>query len=222
MLFRNRREAGRLLLREVRAMGLEKPVVLGVPRGGVIVAAEVAAGLRAPLDVIIPRKVGAPFNPELAIGAVGQDGSVILDESLLAALRVREDYITQKVREELREIDRRLKAFRRGKPPAPLEGMDVVVVDDGIATGLTMTAALRSVQNRSPSRLVLAVPVAPQEAVRRLADEVDDTICLHSPDPFSAVGQWYVDFRQVEDEEVIAALEGAWLREPGRESPGDT
>ncbi|NPV69987.1 MAG: phosphoribosyltransferase [Firmicutes bacterium] len=217
-MFRDRREAGRLLLAEVRGLNLEKPVVLGVPRGGVVVAAEVSRGLGAPLDVIIPRKIGAPFNPELAIGAVAQDGSIILDESLVAALHVGEAYIASKAREETREIDRRLRVFRGGRPALDLEGMDVVVVDDGVATGLTITAALRSIQNRSPSRLVLAIPVAPQDAVRRLGEEVDDLVCLGTPEPFSAVGQWYLNFEQVEDEEVIALLEESWR---GR-SPWDT
>ncbi|MCR4398432.1 MAG: phosphoribosyltransferase family protein [Firmicutes bacterium] len=206
MILRDRVQAGLLLLDEVRRLNLARPVVLGIPRGGVIVAAEVAKGLRAPLDVIIPRKIGAPFNPELAVGAVTQDGTLILDDSLKAALRVDDRYIQMRVRDEIREIERRLEVFRRGLPPMDLASADVVVVDDGIATGLTITAALRSVSAQSPSSTVLAVPVAPTEALERLSGEVDHLVCLASPEPFYAVGQWYARFDQVEDEEVIAAL----------------
>ncbi|MGE5483649.1 MAG: phosphoribosyltransferase [Ignavibacteriales bacterium] len=206
MVFKDRKEAGRLLLREVEALGLASPVVLGIPRGGVVVAAEVARGLEAPIDVIIPRKIGAPSNAELAIGAIAQDGTVILDEAMVRALRVERGYIEREARRQTAEIDRRLWVYRGDRPAVGLGSMDVIVVDDGIATGLTMTAALRSVSNQSPSSVVLAVPVAPAEAVERLAPEVDHLVCLATPEPFYAVGQWYARFDQVDDDEVISIL----------------
>ncbi|MGE5541583.1 MAG: phosphoribosyltransferase, partial [Bacillota bacterium] len=188
------------------ALGLASPVVLGIPRGGVVVAAEVARGLEAPIDVIIPRKIGAPSNAELAIGAIAQDGTVILDEAMVRALRVERGYIEREARRQTAEIDRRLWVYRGDRPAVGLGSMDVIVVDDGIATGLTMTAALRSVSNQSPSSVVLAVPVAPAEAVERLAPEVDHLVCLATPEPFYAVGQWYARFDQVDDDEVISIL----------------
>ncbi|MGE5543164.1 MAG: phosphoribosyltransferase [Bacillota bacterium] len=205
-MFRDRKEAGRLLLREVEALGLASPVVLGIPRGGVVVAAEVARGLGAPLDVIIPRKIGAPFNAELAIGAIAQDGTMILDEAMVRALRVERGYIEREAHRQAAEIERRLWVYRGDRPAVALGSMDVIVVDDGIATGLTVTAALRSVGNQSPSSVVLAVPVAPAEAVERLMPEVDHFVCLATPAPFYAVGQWYAHFDQVEDDEVISIL----------------
>lgn len=207
MLFRDRSQAGRLLLEEVLKLEIANPVVLGIPRGGVVVAAEIAAGLRAPSDVIIPRKIGAPFNPELAVGAVAQDGTIIVDESLAAALRIDRRLIEARAKEEIREIGRRLKLFRANRPALDLVSRDVIVVDDGIATGLTITAALRSVGNQNPSSIALAVPVAPAEVIERLSAEVDHLICLATPEPFHAVGEWYARFDQVEDEEVISLLQ---------------
>lgn len=206
MLFRDRSQASRLLLEEVRKLELANPVVLGIPRGGVVVAAEIAAGLRAPLDVIIPRKIGAPFNPELAIGAVAQDGAIIVDEPLAAALGIDRRLLEARAKDAAREIERRLRLFRANRPALDLASRDVIVVDDGIATGLTMTAALRSVGMHNPTSMVLAVPVAPAEAIERLSTEVDHLICLATPEPFRAVGEWYARFDQVEDEEVISLL----------------
>jgi predicted phosphoribosyltransferase len=206
VVFRDRREAGRLLLREIRRLDPARPVVLGIPRGGVVVAAQIADGLAAPLDVIIPRKIGAPFNAELAIGAIAQDGTIILDEAMVGTLRVGRGYIEEKARRETLEVGRRLEIYRGSRPAVEMDSRDVIVVDDGIATGFTMMAALRSVQKQSPSSIILAVPVAPADVVARLASEVDHLVCLASPEPFYAVGQWYAHFDQVEDEEVISIL----------------
>ena len=205
-MFRNRTEAGRSLLRKVYAMSLRDPLVLGIPRGGVVVAAEVAKGLKCPLDIIIPRKIGAPHNPELAIGAVAQDGTLILDEAMVNVMGVGRAYIENAVSSELREIARRVKVYRGTSEPARIKSRDVIVVDDGIATGLTITAALRSVRQGNPAQIILAVPVAPRDTLSKIAREVDRLVCLASPEPFLAVGEWYLQFEQVSDEEVLDLL----------------
>jgi len=204
--FRDRGEAGRLLARELERFRGPDTVVLGVPRGGVIVAAEAARALCAPLDVIIARKIGAPSQPELAIGAVVSGGQRLLDEPAIRYLRVRPEYIDQETRHQLEEIERRLQLYRGDRPPVDVRGKTVIVVDDGIATGYTMRAALVGLRNQGAGRIVVAVPVAPPstcEELRRLADEV---VCLRTPEPFLAVGAWYEDFEQTTDEEVQQLL----------------
>jgi putative phosphoribosyl transferase len=207
VIFADRREAGQRL---GAALG-ERPgaVVLGIPRGGVIVAAEVAAAIGATLDVVVPRKLGAPGNPELGIGAVTADGTVVLDERLVRILGVTDDYIAREVARQVAEIHRRLERYRAGRPPVDLGGRECIVVDDGVATGGTAEAALRSVRAQGASHVVLAVPVAPAESVERLRSVADEVVCLATPSPFAAVGQWYVQFPQVSDEEVLAALAAA-------------
>ncbi len=207
MLFGDRRDAGRRLAKELVKASLSRPVVLGVPRGGVVVAYEVAKGLRAPLDVVISRKIGAPDNPELAIGAVAQDGSVVTDSAIVNMLGVSESYLREEAARQLAEIERRLARYRLGQPAVDLTGVTAVVVDDGIATGATVLAALRGLRSAKPSRLVLAIPVAPPEAIGRLSKEADDVVCLATPEPFYAVGQFYRHFQQTSDEEVVELLE---------------
>lgn len=210
-MFRDREEAGRLLgahLKPRLADGGEV-VVLGIPRGGVIVAAEVARALGAPLDVTVPRKLGAPDNPELAVGALAlADGDEIalVDERTVRALDVPASYLKEEIERQRKEILRREAAYREGRAPQPVEGRVVVLVDDGIATGLTARAAARAVSRRSPREVVVAVPVAPPETVREFASERLRLEALETPSPFGAVGRFYLDFRQVEDEEVMAAL----------------
>ena len=204
MIFSDRREAGRKL-----GEGLgERPgtLVLGIPRGGVIVAAEVAPVTGGTLDVVVPRKLGAPVNPELGIGAVAADGTTVLDERLVSTLRVTEEYIAAEVARQLEEIARRLEIYRAGRLPLDVAGRDVIVVDDGIATGGTAEVALRSLKARGARSVVLAVPVAPRESVERLGKIADEVVVLATPEPFAAVGQWYASFPQVSDAEVLEAL----------------
>lgn len=208
MRFADRVEAGRLLAGALSHLRGDDVVVLAIPRGGVVVGAEVARSLGADLDVVIPRKVGAPHNPELGLGAIAP-GVRVLDPRLIQALGVTEDYLERAIATEEREIARRTEAYRAGRPPPRIEGRVAVVVDDGVATGGTAAAALRWARGQGAARVVLAVPVAPQEAVERLAGECDDVVAMATPEPFFAVGQWYEHFGQVEDREVVQILSGA-------------
>jgi predicted phosphoribosyltransferase len=194
-------------------------VVLGVPRGGVVVAAEVARALGAELDIAVPRKLRAPHNPELAVGAVAEDGSVYVDERVATSLGVPPEYLQQEAAWQLEEIRRRLEAYRQGRPACELAGRTVVLVDDGIATGSTMVAAVRSVRRRGAARVVVAVPVAPPEAVRRLRVEGCEVVCAREDPLFVAVGQFYEDFTQVSDEEVQALLREFWESREGSGGP---
>lgn len=205
-MFRDRVDAGRRLLAALKGREYPRGLVLAVPRGGVVVGAEVARGLGLPLDVIIPRKIGAPHNPEVAVGAVTQDGTAIYDEHLLALLGLTPESLAPRVREQVREIERRTALYRGGRPPMPWEGRTIILVDDGVATGYTTLAALRSLRRANPRRIILAVPVAPPDTVARLRDEVDELVCLLAPEPFYAVGQFYRDFEQTDDETVIALM----------------
>jgi putative phosphoribosyl transferase len=204
-MFTDRVDAGRQLAANLADVAGQDVVVLGIPRGGVEVAAVVAGGLGAPLDVVIPRKVGAPGNPELGIGAVAEDVEV-LDERLIRLLGVGRDYLRQEIDAQQEEIRRRSAAYRGNRPPVSLQGKVAVVVDDGVATGGTAAAAVRWARARGASRVILAVPVAPAEAIGRLGREADEVRVLDTPEPFYAVGQWYEDFPQVADERVVELL----------------
>jgi len=204
-LFRDREDAGRRLAERLSDLGGGDVVVLGIPRGGVEVAAVVADGLGAPLDVVIPRKVGAPRNPELGLGAVAGD-VVVLDDRLIEALGVDGDYLLREIDEQRREIERREALYRGGRSPLDLVGRTAIVVDDGVATGGTAAAALRWAKAKGATKVILAVPVAPPEAVRRLARDCDQVIALATPIHFYAVGQWYDDFAQVPDDRVVELL----------------
>ncbi len=209
-VFEDRKEAGRLLAeRLVDLKGQDDVVVLGVPRGGVVVAAEVAKALDAPLDVYITRKLGAPGNPELAIGAVAEDGTLVLDQESIGFLRVSEAYLEEERRRQQAEIQRRAMRYRRGRPPVSLEGKRVILVDDGVATGHTMEAAIRALRQKPIRELILAVPVGPPATLARLRSLVDRMEVLSEPEMFWAVGMFYKDFRQVSDEEVEALLAAA-------------
>ncbi|MFA5881986.1 MAG: phosphoribosyltransferase family protein, partial [Eubacteriales bacterium] len=203
MFFENRKDAGEKLSRVLQKYKNEDTVILGIPRGGVVLAAEVAKNLGTPFDVIIPRKIGAPHNPEVAIGAVTQDGTVIKDEAMVQLLGISDNQIEILANKVAGEISRRVNAYRGGRPGLELAGKTVIVVDDGIATGFTVQAALKSVRNMDPRRLVLAVPVMPADKVRLLRDKVDELVYLHAPELFYAVGQFYMEFDQVSDQEVI-------------------
>ena len=208
MTYSNRREAGRELAERLASLDGEDVVVLGIPRGGVEVALEVARRRGWPLDVVIPRKVRAPSNPELGLGAVAP-GVRLLDERMLRALSVSEDYLEREIAEQEEEIRRREQAYRRGGEPPAMAGRIAVVIDDGVATGGTAAAALRWARAQAAKRVVFATPVAPKEAVARLAREADEVVCLVTPEPFYAVGQWYLDFPQISDEEVVRLLDEA-------------
>jgi predicted phosphoribosyltransferase len=204
-MFADRRDAGQRLAASLEPLKDEAVVVLGIPRGGVEVAAVVAETLSAPLDIVVPRKVGAPGNPELGLGAVAEDVEV-LDQHLIRVLGVSEEYLRAEIADQREEIARRSSLYRSGRPPVDLAGRVAVVVDDGVATGGTAAAALRWARARGASRVILAVPVAPGEAVRRLNDEADEIRVLATPEPFFAVGQWYRSFPQVSDHRVIELL----------------
>ncbi|MEM2910259.1 MAG: phosphoribosyltransferase [Nitrososphaerota archaeon] len=206
MIFKNRTEAGMLLAKALKEYKGCDVVVLAVPRGGVVVGYYVAKELGCPLDVIVPRKLGAPFQPELAIGAVAEDGTTVLNEDLVNSMGVSQQYIEKKVKEEVAEIKRRISLYRSGKEAIPVKDKIVVLVDDGLATGATIKAAISYVKKLGPKALVVAVPVAPPETIRSLRQEVDKVICLSTPEPFYAIGQFYEEFEQVEDEEVIRLL----------------
>lgn len=208
MIFQDRREAGRMLARELESFaGRDDVIVLGIPRGGVVVAREVAETLNAPLDIYITRKIGAPHNPELAIGAVASDGTLILDDQLAKRLGVSQDFVDDESERQKREIERRTTEYR-GQIPAPkLENKVVIVVDDGVATGATTLATIRAIRAQEPSELILAVPVGPRDTIERLKQEVDQMFCLHTPEIFWAVGAFYNVFDQTADEEVKALLQ---------------
>jgi putative phosphoribosyl transferase len=206
--FRDREQAGAQLALAVAARVDGPSTVLAIPRGGLVVALPVAGELRAPLDVVIPRKLGAPGNPELAVGAVAQ-GVTVLHEGAVRQLGIPPAYLEAEVARQLEEIDRREAAYRGGRAPAPVAGRTAVVVDDGVATGATAVAALRWARAAGAVRVVFAAPVGPPAARARLEPECDDVVLLLEPPRFFAVGEWYRDFAQVSDDEVVAILREA-------------
>jgi predicted phosphoribosyltransferase len=208
MLFVDRRDAGRQLARKLEKYRMDHPVVLGLARGGVPVAAEIAKSLGAPLDVLVVRKVGAPFQPELALGAVA-GGTVWLNDQLIDLLGVPREALERIVALESAEVARRETLYRLGRPRMPVEGRTVIVVDDGLATGATASAALRALRQRSPKRIVFAVPVCSVEGAAQLKGEANDVVCHWRPEEFHAVSQAYGSFAQVSDEEVRQSLDSA-------------
>ena len=220
MPFKNRVEAGRKLAAALAAYKQQKPVILALPRGGVPVAAEVAAALDAPLDLILVRKVGVPFQPELAMGAVvdGADPIVVRNDDVLAHAGITEAAFKSVCDAELAEIERRRARYLGKRERAEVAGNTAIVIDDGIATGATTRAALRATRMRNPKRLVLAVPVAPTDSLPELRQEADDVVCVEDHAMFGAIGFYYRDFRQVADEEVIEILQRFPARKP-RPSP---
>ena len=209
MPFTNRTAAGRQLAMALDAYKSEKPIVMALPRGGVPVAAEVAAALDAPLDLILVRKIGVPFQPELAMGAVvdGPAPITIRNDDVIASCGVDSKQFDEVRRREIAEIERRRQLYLAGRPHPDVSGRTVIVVDDGIATGATTRAALQAMRERKAGRIVLAVPVAPADTLSRLQGECDAVICLESHTFFGAIGTYYADFRQVSDNEVIALLD---------------
>jgi predicted phosphoribosyltransferase len=208
VIFADRREAGERLADALSELAGSDAVVLAIPRGGVVVGRVVADRLGVPLDVVIPRKVGAPGNPELGLGAVAP-GVRVLDERLISELRVSPEYLEREIESQQRETARREIAYREGRPSVEVEGKTAIVVDDGVATGGTAVAACRWARRAGAARVILAVPVAPRQARAMLEREAGQLVVLATPDPFFAVGQWYQDFDQVSDKEVIALLQSS-------------
>jgi putative phosphoribosyl transferase len=208
MRFVDRVDAGRRLAGLVTGLDLDDPIVLGLPRGGVPVAAEVARALDAPLDLILVRKLGVPSQPELAMGALGEEGVRVLDESLVARARVSPEQLAAVEARERDELHRRAEQYRGDRAPLPIGGRTVVIVDDGLATGATARAAITVARARGAARVVLAVPVAPPETVAALRGQADAVVSVETPAALSAIGQWYGDFSQTSDAEVVAQLEG--------------
>lgn len=205
--FANRRQAGALLAqRLLHLAGRDDVVVLGLPRGGVVVAYEVAQALEAPLDVFVVRKLGLPGHQEYAIGAIASGGIRVVNPDAVALYHLSDATIDAVAQSERRELERREQSYRTGRPPAPLEGRVVVLVDDGLATGSTMRAALLAVRQRHPSRIVVAVPVGSRETCREIGEMADEVVCISTPEPFRAVGLWYENFSQTSDDEVRQLL----------------
>ncbi|MGJ5749618.1 putative phosphoribosyltransferase [Streptomyces puniciscabiei] len=212
MRFHDRVHAGRELAERLRirqeAGALTHPVVLALPRGGVTVAREVARALEAPLDVLVARKIGAPFQEELGVGALAGDDPPLFDERTLDELGLEEAALDEVVERERAELHRREERYRQGRPAPELRDRTVILVDDGVATGATARAALRWLRRQAPERVVLAVPVCSPQAAELLRGEADEVLCLQRPTVFLAVGEWYEDFEQLTDDDVLAALHG--------------
>ncbi len=204
--FRNRVEAGRLLARELETIRDETPVFLGIPRGGLVIARELAHALDGEMDVVLSRKLGAPGNPELAIGAVAEDGRVFLNELISSRTGAFADYLEQEKIRQLSVVTRRAEEYRRIVRKVSLRGRYAVITDDGVATGATMQAAVWAARREEPKYLAVAVPVCSEDAARRLAGDADEVICLRVPPWFGGVGQFYEEFTQVEDDEVQRML----------------
>jgi putative phosphoribosyl transferase len=222
--FADRREAGQLLAERLAPLAAEHPIVVALARGGLPVATEVASALGAPLEVLVVRKLGAPHNPEYGIGAIAEEGTLVVDTEAVAGLGISRIQLEAIIERESSELRRRVEVYRDGRPRLEMEGRTVIVVDDGVATGVTDTAALRAVRKLDPRRTVLAVPVSSHEAAERLAAEADDLVCLELSLLMHGVGGCYEDFSQVSDEEVVAALRAhgdGGLPTPGRERAAD-
>lgn len=232
MQFDDRRDAGQQLAERLVPYGDENPIVVGLPRGGIPVAYEVAHKLGAPLDVLVVRKVGAPHNPEYGVGAVGEEDVVLMNDEAVRGLRISQDALDEAVGREREELERRLERYRSGRPGVGVGGSTVIVVDDGLATGVSATAAAEVLRERGAGRRILAVPVGAPESLTQVAEHYDEVVCLHAPDSFMAVGSWYRDFGQTRDEAVVELLSRAYdelpadkkdaaAAEPAPESGGD-
>jgi putative phosphoribosyl transferase len=221
MIFSDRRDAGERLAKRLLHLSDRDPVVLALPRGGVPIGLEIARALSAPLDLLLVRKIGAPGQPELAVGAVidGERLDFVVNEDILAALGLSMDFIRERAADQVAEIERRRSLYVGDRDRVHVRGRTTIVADDGIATGATVRAALRGIRRREPGHLVLAVPVAPGAVVEDLREEVDEVVCLETPYPFGAIGWFYRDFDQVSDDEVRAMMDEAGARHDGTISP---
>lgn len=208
MIFRDRKDAGKLLAKLLKEYENNKSsIVIGLPRGGVVVAAEVAHQLKLPLDILCPRKLGAPYQPELAIGAVTETGEGILNEDVIAAVGASKAYLDAVIKKQTEVAQQRAKLYRKGRALLDLKDKIVILVDDGLATGATMKAAIASAKALEASKIVVAVPVAPEDTLNEIGEQVDEVKCIETPYPFYAVGAFYSDFSQTEDDEVIHLLQ---------------
>jgi putative phosphoribosyl transferase len=213
--FRDRKYAGRALARRLALFAGRRDVtVLALPRGGTPVAYEVAKALHAPLDVLVVRKLGVPWNPEFAMGAIASGGERLIDDMLVRELGISTRDVEEVASNEAYELERRERVYRGGRPAPDLRGRTVILVDDGLATGSTMRVAVRAVRRQSPARVVVAAPVAAPEACELLRGEADEVVCAEMPDPFLGVGRWYLDFSQTSDEEVCRLLDDANRHSP--------
>lgn len=214
--FKDRRSAGKLLAERIKELKPADPVVLAMPRGGVPVGLEVAKALGAPLDLVLVRKIGVPYQPELAAGAVvdGDQPEIVVNDDVMQLAGLTREYIDERAKEELVEIERRRQVYLSDRPRVPLNGRTLIIVDDGIATGASIRAAIAALKRRNPLKLILAVPVAPADTIEKLRAEVDDVVCLQMPEPFYAIGMHYDDFHQVPDDEVVRLMNEAPTLEP--------
>ncbi len=210
VIFRDRTEAGKKLAAALESFKGKDVLVLAIPRGGVVVAREVARALGAPLDVVVTRKIEAPGEPEYALGAVTQEGDVIMDRQAAESLGAGPEYLDSQIEQKRQEVKERMLRFRGDTPYPSLEGKVVIIVDDGIATGSSVGAAVMSVKKRGPKEVVVAVPVAPSDAIDTLAEDGNKVVCLETPGPFLAIGEFYGSFDQVGDEEVKRILDESW------------
>ena len=209
--FKDRKAAGKALAQRLAGMNLADPVVLALPRGGVPVGAEIAETLQAPLDLVLVRKIGVPYQPELAAAAVvdGGDAEIVVNDEVMRLAGITDEYIQAEAKTELLEIERRRHIYLEGRPRVPIENRTLILVDDGIATGASIRAAIAALRRKHPKKLIVAVPVAPLDTVAKLGSSVDEVICLEIPDPFYAIGMHYDDFHQVPDDEVIELMNEA-------------
>jgi predicted phosphoribosyltransferase len=223
ILFQDRRDAGRQLAARLEQFKARADVVvLGIPRGGIVVADEIARELEMPLDVFITRKIGAPFNPELALGAVASDGTTFIDNFLVEQLGIPFREVEREKELQMREIQRRAELYRRGQLPYELGAQVVILADDGVATGSTTVVGLRALARHQPARRILAVPVAPARVAENLARECDELVVLATPEPFQAVGRFYENFEQTTDDEVVEILAEARRRFDSRPRMADS
>lgn len=209
MIFKDRQEAGEKLAEKLIKYADEKPVIIALPRGGVVLGYEVAKKLNAPLDIIVARKIGAPFNPELGIGAIAPNGIRILNVEAIQHFGISEIEIEKIIKKETEEMERRIKLYRKDRPALDLHKKTVIVIDDGLATGVSTRAALLAIKTMSPKKTILAVPVSPPHTADKFRKKVDEFICLGEPQDFYAVGAYYDNFEQTSDEEVINLIQKA-------------
>lgn len=215
MLFKDRKDAGEQLAKLLEKYKNSKDtIILGLPRGGVVTAYIAAIRLHLPLDITCPRKIGAPFNPELAIGAITETGEGVLNEPFIVQMGISNEYLSQEIEKQKQIANHRLNTFRKGLPPRNLKGKNVIIIDDGLATGATMKAAIESVKKEQAKKVIVAIPVSPVDTLQEIEQLCDEVICLATPPSFQAVGQFYHNFTQTEDEEVLDLLKARSYEPP--------